>query len=104
MISLDSFAKKLTDDTLHVEICKKIEDTDNEIKELSAKGLQTDDLANKCKALEDENKKVSDELEALKAEKAKLEYEIESIKKQALEMLQITLSNQRKVNEEWKAI
>lgn len=26
------------------------------------------------------------------------------LKKQALEMLQITLSNQRKVNEEWKAI
>lgn len=75
----DSFAKKLTDDTLHVEICKKIEDTDNEIKELSAKGLQTDDLANKCKALEDENKKVSDELEALKAEKADIEEKLKTV-------------------------
>lgn len=75
----DSFAKKLTDDTLHVEICKKIEDTDNEIKELSAKGLQTDDLANKCKALEDENKKVSDELEALKTEKADIEEKLKTV-------------------------
>lgn len=75
----DSFAKKLTDDTLHVEICKKIEDTDNEIKELSAKGLQTDDLANKCKALEDENKKVSDELEALKVEKADIEEKLKTV-------------------------
>ena len=75
----DSFAKKLTDDTLHVEICKKIEDTDNEIKELSAKGLQTDDLADKCKALEDENKKVSDELEALKAEKADIEEKLKTV-------------------------
>lgn len=75
----DSFAKKLTDDTLHVEICKKIEDTDNEIKELSAKGLQTDDLTNKCKALEDENKKVSDELEALKAEKADIEEKLKTV-------------------------
>lgn len=75
----DSFAKKLTDDALHVEICKKIEDTDNEIKELSAKGLQTDDLTNKCKALEDENKKVSDELEALKAEKADIEEKLKTV-------------------------
>lgn len=75
----DSFAKKLTDDTLHVKICKKIEDTDNEIKELSAKGLQTDDLANKCKALEDENKKVSDELEALKVEKADIEEKLKTV-------------------------
>lgn len=75
----DSFAKKLTDDTLHVEICKKIEDTDNEIKELSAKGLQTDDLADKCKALEDENKKVSDELEALKVEKADIEEKLKTV-------------------------
>lgn len=75
----DSFAKKLTDDTLHVEICKKIEDTDNEIKELSAKGLQTDDLADKCKALEDENKKVSDELEALKAEKSDIEEKLKTV-------------------------
>lgn len=75
----DSFAKKLTDDTLHVEICKKIEDTDNEIKELSAKGLQTDDLANKCKALEDENKKVSDELEALKVEKSDIEEKLKTV-------------------------
>lgn len=75
----DSFAKKLTDDTLHVEICKKIEDTDNEIKELSAKGLQTDDLTNKCKVLEDENKKVSDELEALKAEKADIEEKLKTV-------------------------
>ena len=79
LVSADSFAKKLTDDTLHVEICKKIEDTDNEIKELSAKGLQTDDLANKCKALEDENKKVSDELEALKAEKADIEEKLKTV-------------------------
>lgn len=79
LLSADSFAKKLTDDTLHVEICKKIEDTDNEIKELSAKGLQTDDLANKCKALEDENKKVSDELEALKAEKADIEEKLKTV-------------------------
>lgn len=75
----DSFAKKLTDDTLHVKICKKIEDTDNEIKELSAKGLQTDDLVNKCKALEDENKKVSDELEALKVEKADIEEKLKTV-------------------------
>ena len=79
LVSADSCAKKLTDDTLHVEICKKIEDTDNEIKELSAKGLQTDDLANKCKALEDENKKVSDELEALKAEKADIEEKLKTV-------------------------
>lgn len=79
LVSADCFAKKLTDDTLHVEICKKIEDTDNEIKELSAKGLQTDDLANKCKALEDENKKVSDELEALKAEKADIEEKLKTV-------------------------
>lgn len=79
LVSADSFAKKLTDDTLHVEICKKIEDTDNEIKELSAKGLQTDDLADKCKALEDENKKVSDELEALKAEKADIEEKLKTV-------------------------
>ena len=79
LVSADSFAKKLTDDTLHVEICKKIEDTDNEIKELSAKGLQTDDLANKCKALEDENKKVSDELEALKAEKSDIEEKLKTV-------------------------
>ena len=79
LVSADSFAKKLTDDTLHVEICKKIEDTDNEIKELSTKGLQTDDLANKCKALEDENKKVSDELEALKAEKADIEEKLKTV-------------------------
>lgn len=79
LVSADSFAKKLTDDTLHVEICKKIEDTDNEIKELSAKGLQTDDLANKCKALEDENKKVSDELEALKTEKADIEEKLKTV-------------------------
>lgn len=79
LVSADSFAKKLTDDTLHAEICKKIEDTDNEIKELSAKGLQTDDLANKCKALEDENKKVSDELEALKAEKADIEEKLKTV-------------------------
>lgn len=79
LVMADSFAKKLTDDTLHVEICKKIEDTDNEIKELSAKGLQTDDLADKCKALEDENKKVSDELEALKAEKADIEEKLKTV-------------------------
>ena len=79
LVSADSFAKKLTDDTLHVEICKKIEDTENEIKELSAKGLQTDDLADKCKALEDENKKVSDELEALKAEKADIEEKLKTV-------------------------
>ena len=79
LVSADSFAKKLIDDTLHVEICKKIEDTDNEIKELSAKGLQTDDLANKCKALEDENKKVSDELEALKDEKADIEEKLKTV-------------------------
>lgn len=79
LVSADSFAKKLTDDTLHVEICKKIEDTDNEIKELSAKGLQTDDLTNKCKALENENKKVSDELEALKAEKADIEEKLKTV-------------------------
>ena len=75
----DSFAKKLTDDTLHVEICKKIEDTDNEIKELSAKGLQTDGLAEKVKTLEDENKKVSDELEALKAEKEEIEKKLKTV-------------------------
>ena len=79
LLSADSFAKKLTDDALHVEICKKIEDTDNEIKELSAKGLQTDDLADKCKALEDECKKVSDELEALKAEKADIEEKLKTV-------------------------
>ena len=79
LVSADCFAKKLADDTLHTEICKKIEETDNEIKELSAKGLQTDGLAEKVKTLEDENKKVSDELEALKAEKEEIEKKLKTV-------------------------
>jgi hypothetical protein len=69
LVSADSFAIKLTEKTLHEEISKKIEDAENEIKELSTKGLQTDDLADKCKALADEVAKVNGELETLKKEK-----------------------------------
>lgn len=79
LVSADSFAKKLTDDTLHVEICKKIENADNEIKELSAKGLQTDDLAEKVKALETENSEVKGELESIKAEKTEIEDKLKTL-------------------------
>lgn len=79
LVSADSFAKKLTDVTLHEEISKKIEDADNEIKELSTKGLQTDDLADKVKALEDEIATKDTELEAIKKEKAELEEKLKTL-------------------------
>ena len=79
LVSADCFAKKLTDETLHTEICKKIEDADNEIKELSAQGMQTDDLTDKVKALEDEATKTNDELETLKKEKEEIEEKLKTI-------------------------
>ena len=79
LVSADCFAQKLTDGTLHEEISKKIEDAENEIKELSAKGLQTDDLADKCKALEDEVAKVNGELETLKKEKEEVENKLKTL-------------------------
>ena len=79
LISADSFAIKLTEKTLHEEISKKIEDTENEIKELSTKGMQTDDLADKCKALEDEVAKTNGELETIKAEKAEIEEKLKTV-------------------------
>ena len=66
LVSADAFAQKLTDDKLHIEICKKIEDVDSEIKNLSTKGLQTDNLAEKVKSLEDENGELKTELESIK--------------------------------------
>lgn len=79
LISADCFAKKLTESSLHDEISKKIEDADNEIKELSTKGLQTDDLAEKCKALEDEIAKANSELEILKKEKAEVDEKLKTL-------------------------
>ena len=79
LVSADSFAKKLTDVTLHEEISKKIEDADNEIKELSTKGLQTDDLADKVKTLEDEIATKDTELEAIKKEKGELEEKLKTL-------------------------
>ena len=79
LVSADSFAIKLTEKTLHEEISKKIEDAENEIKELSTKGMQTDDLADKCKALEDEVAKTNGELETIKAEKAEIEEKLKTV-------------------------
>ena len=79
LISADGFAKKLSESSLHDEICKKIEDTDEEIKALSKKGLETDDLAEKCKALEDEVAKVNGELETLKKEKDEVENKLKTL-------------------------
>ena len=79
LISADSFAIKLTEKTLHEEISKKIEDAENEIKELSTKGMQTDDLADKCKVLEDEVAKTNGELETIKAEKAEIEEKLKTV-------------------------
>lgn len=79
LVSADSFAVKLTEKTLHEEISKKIEDADNEIKELSAKGMQTDDLTDKVKALEDEVTKTNNELETLKKEKEEIEEKLKTI-------------------------
>ena len=79
LLSADCFALKLTEKTLHEEISKKIEDTDEEIKALSKKGLETDDLADKCKALEDEVAKVNGELETLKKEKEEIENKLKTV-------------------------
>ena len=79
LVSADSFAIKLTEKTLHEEISKKIEDAENEIKELSTKGMQTDDLTDKCKALEDEVAKTNGELETIKAEKAEIEEKLKTV-------------------------
>ena len=79
LLSADCFAKKLTEKTLHEEISKKIEDTDEEIKALSKKGLETDDLADKCKALEDEVAKVNGELETIKKEKEEVENKLKTL-------------------------
>lgn len=79
LLSADSFAIKLTEKTLHEEISKKIEDAENEIKELSTKGMQTDDLTDKCKALEDEVAKTNGELETIKAEKAEIEEKLKTV-------------------------
>ena len=79
LVSADSFAMKLTEKTLHEEISKKIEDAENEIKELSTKGMQTDDLTDKCKALEDEVAKTNGELETIKAEKAEIEEKLKTV-------------------------
>lgn len=79
LVSADSFAIKLTEKTLHEEISKKIEDAEIEIKELSTKGMQTDDLADKCKALEDEVAKTNGELETIKAEKAEIEEKLKTV-------------------------
>lgn len=81
LVSADSFAKKLTDETLHNEISKKIEDAENEIKTLSTKGMQTDDLEEKVKKLEDENKNLSEELATVKAEKGSIEEKLNTITK-----------------------
>lgn len=81
LVSADSFAKKLTDETLHNEISKKIEDAENEIKTLSTKGMQTDDLEEKVKKLEDENKNLSEELASVKAEKGSIEEKLNTITK-----------------------
>lgn len=79
LVSADCFAQKLTDKTIHDEISKKIEDTENEIKELSKKGLQTDDLAEKVKSLEDENATLKTELDALKKEKSETDCKLKTI-------------------------
>ena len=79
LVSADCFAKKLTDETLHNELCKKIEDAENEIKSLSKKGLETDGLNDKCKALEDEVAKVNGELETLKKEKEEIENKLKTV-------------------------
>ena len=79
LVSADSFAIKLTEKTLHEEISKKIKDAENEIKELSTKGMQTDDLTDKCKALEDEVAKTNGELETIKAEKAEIEEKLKTV-------------------------
>ena len=79
LVSAHGFAKKLTDSSLYEEISKKIEDAENEIKELSVKGLQTDDLADKVKALEDELAQVKGECETLKSEKAEVEDKLKTL-------------------------
>jgi hypothetical protein len=79
LVSADCFAKKLSDTTLHDEISKKIEDAENEIKELSAKGLQTEDLVNKVKSLEDELTQVKDEYKKLESEKEKVENKLKTL-------------------------
>jgi len=79
LISADGFAKKLTESSLHDEICKKIEDTDEEIKALSKKGLETDDLSDKVKGLEDEVAKANEELETLKKEKDEIEEKLKTV-------------------------
>lgn len=79
LVSAESFAKKLDDSSLHDEIVKKIEDVDDEIKKLSAKGLQTDDLAEKVNALNDENEKLKDEIEKLTDEKNKIERKFKTL-------------------------
>lgn len=79
LASADEFAKKLDDDSIHVEICKKIETVDAEIKELSDKGLQTDDLAKKVKALEDENTEIKAQLDSANEEKTKLENKLKTL-------------------------
>ena len=79
LVSAHGFAKKLTDSSLYEEISKKIEDAENEIKELSVKGLQTDDLTDKVKALEDELAQVKGECETLKSEKAEVEDKLKTL-------------------------
>ena len=79
LVSAHGFAKKLTDSSLYEEISKKIEDAENEIKELSVKGLQTDDLTDKVKALEDELAQVKGECEILKSEKAEVEDKLKTL-------------------------
>ena len=79
LVSAHGFAKKLTDSSLYEEISKKIEDAENEIKELSVKGVQTDDLTDKVKALEDELAQVKGECETLKSEKAEVEDKLKTL-------------------------
>ena len=79
LVSADSFAIKLVDKTIHDEISKKIEDAENEIKELSKKGLQTDDLTEKVKSLEDENTVLKTEIENMKKEKSETETKLKTI-------------------------
>lgn len=79
LTSADEFAKRLEDETIHIEICKKIEDVDSEIKELSDKGLQTDDLTKKVKVLEDENAELKAQLNSANEEKTKLESKLKTL-------------------------